>query len=79
MLIECLNVKNYQSIGSWFFNLHTGINLIGPMPNEHQLSFINACKLIDDLFSCELLEFNNFSDELKSKLLALLQDYHNAQ
>ena len=79
MLIECLNVKNYQSIGSWFFNLHTGINLIGPMPNEHQLSFINACKLIDDLFSCELLDFNNFSDELKSKLLALLQDYHNAQ
>ena len=79
MLIECLNVKNYQSIGSWFFNLHTGINLIGPIPNEHQLSFINACKLIDDLFSCELLEFNNFSDELKSKLLALLQDYHNAQ
>ena len=79
MLIECLNVKNYQSIGSWFFNLHTGINLIGPMPNEHQLSFINACKFIDDLFSCELLEFNNFSYELKSKLLALLQDYHNAQ
>ena len=79
MLIECLNVKNYQSIGSWFFNLHTGINLIGPMPNEHQLSFINACKLIDDLFSCELLEFNNCSYELKSKLLALLQDYHNAQ
>ena len=79
MHIECLNVKNYQSIGSWFFNLHTGINLIGPMPNEHQLSFINACKLIDDLFSCELLDFNNFSDELKSKLLALLQDYHNAQ
>lgn len=79
MLIECLNVKNYQSIGSWFFNLHTGINLIGPMPNEHQLSFINACKLIDDLFSCELLDFNNFIDELKSKLLALLQDYHNAQ
>ncbi len=79
MLIECLNVKNYQSIGSWFFNLHTGINLIGPMPNEHQLSFINACKLIDDLFSCELLDFNNFSYELKSKLLALLQDYHNAQ
>ena len=78
MLIECLNVKNYQSIGSWFFNLHTGINLIGPMPNEHQLSFINACTLIDDLFSCELLDFNNFSDELKSKLLALLQDYHNA-
>ena len=78
MLIECLNVKNYQSIGSWFFNLHTGINLIGPMPNEHQLSFINACKLIDELFSCELLDFNNFSDELKSKLLALLQDYHNA-
>ena len=78
MLIECLNVKNYQSIGSWFFNLHTGINLIGPIPNEHQLSFINACKLIDDLFSCELLDFNNFSDELKSKLLALLQDYHNA-
>lgn len=79
MLIECLNVKNYQSICSWFFNLHTGINLIGTMPNEHQLSFINACKLIDDLFSCELLEFNNFSDELKSKLIALLQDYHNAQ
>lgn len=79
MHIECLNVKNYQSIGSWFFNLHTGINLIGPMPNEHQLSFINACKLIDDLFSCELLEFNNFSDDLKSKLIALLQDYHNAQ
>ncbi|MCK0514003.1 ATP-dependent endonuclease [Anaerobiospirillum sp. NML120448] len=78
MLIECLNVKNYQSIGSWFFNLHTGINLIGPMPNEHQLSFINACKLIDDLFSCELLEFNNFSYELKSKLIALLQDYQNA-
>lgn len=78
MLIECLNVKNYQSIGSWFFNLHTGINLIGPMPNEHQLSFINACTLIDDLFSCELLDFNNFSDELKSKLIALLQDYHNA-
>ena len=78
MLIECLNVKNYQSIGSWFFNLHTGINLIGPMPNEHQLSFINACKLIDDLFSCELLDFNNFSDELKSKLIALLQDYQNA-
>lgn len=78
MLIECLNVKNYQSIGSWFFNLHTGINLIGPMPNEHQLSFIHACTFIDDLFSCELLEFNNFSDELKSKLIALLQDYHNA-
>lgn len=77
MLIECLNVKNYQSIGSWFFNLHTGINLIGPMPNEHQLSFINACKFIDDLFSCELLEFNNFSDELKSKLIALLQDHQN--
>ena len=49
------------------------------MPNEHQLSFINACKFIDDLFSCELLEFNNFSDDLKSKLIALLQDYHNAQ
>ncbi len=79
MHIECLNVKNYQSIGSWFFNLHTGINLIGPMPNEHQLSFINACKFIDDLFSCELLDFNNFSDDLKSKLIALLQDYHNAQ